>query len=339
MEKDDQEQAAMELAETGGALGLEVPESMEISIDEIALPELAHLGTMELLLQACANHLYSLDRMQTAWMSAMLVAELPHFSIGGGGGEGGEKDLGSSITDGLSNASSIVSLLSLFGKTIGSLTLPQVAGVTFLGTILLDRLFSGDGKEGKDKSNGEESIQGFENLQETLLYELAKGETFGETFSEQWHAKMGVVPQQMLPWEYQKYGYDYTTKKDLTEEQKQKAEEILEMSKSEIDAYIADRIKEATEWRRWGPEDEDPTYEFKKMLEIGPYQTEQLDVPLETQSKQLSAVQPERTTNISITCNFDEWKFTKDDIKALSAQLAADLSEEISSAGMEIASC
>lgn len=78
---------------------------------------------------------------------------------------------------------------------------------------------------------------------------------------------------------------------------------------------------------------------FKKMLEIGPYQTEQLDVPLETQSKQLSAVQPERTTNISITCNFDEWKFTKDDIKALSAQLAADLSEEISSAGMEIASC
>lgn len=73
---------------------------------------------------------------------------------------------------------------------------------------------------------------------------------------------LGVVPQQMLPWEYQKYGYDYTTKKDLTEEQKQKAEEILEMSKSEIDAYIADRIKEATEWRRWGPEDEDPTYEF-----------------------------------------------------------------------------
>ena len=48
MEKDNQEQAAMELAETGGALGLEVPESMEISIDEIALPELAHLGTMDL---------------------------------------------------------------------------------------------------------------------------------------------------------------------------------------------------------------------------------------------------------------------------------------------------
>ncbi|WP_283123809.1 hypothetical protein [Angelakisella massiliensis] len=350
MEKDDQEQAAMELAETGGALGLEVPESMEISIDEIALPELAHLGTMELLLQACANHLYSLDRMQTAWMNAMLVAELPHFTASGGGESGG-----SSISDGLSSAASAAGLFHTLGKTetLSMLGGPEAmiaaAVVAFLGTMLL----------GGKSSEGNGEAEGFEDLQASLLEGLLEGKSFQELFSPEWRAGMEAeraerelqealkfVPVQMLPLEYYEYGHEVG--EELTEEEKQKQTEFIWKSPEERDQYISQAIYDyALAKGNLGiisAETFDPRWKMPELMEQGPYQIEDMGRLVEDGVEENSgnrgivstdAAVGVRQMEVTINCNFDGVEMTREEIKKLAEQLAECLEDAAGAAGNE----
>ncbi len=342
MEKDDQEQAAMELAETGGALGLEVPESMEISIDEIALPELAHLGTMELLLQACANHLYSLDRMQTAWMSAMLVAEIPYFAA-----SDEEKESGG-IAEALTTALGFTEVAKLLGEAIpllGGFKEKLAAGLLgFLGALANSLI-------GDNSANDEVGLE----FRKELWESLQAGKTFEETiesyepkiaYLEEKNRKelelkyaLGIIPSQMLPEGYQQYGYNYEPgffkKGFLSIDQRKKQEQLLALPQNEIDEYISEHIQKYNNWSDWSPEMQEKVskYETGELLQQGPYQidhiTQQIDALTEKTENSTTATAGVQHMEVTINCNFDSVEMTIQDEEELAERIVEIIKQQL----------
>ena len=324
MEKDNQEQAAMELAETGGALGLEVPESMEISIDEIALPELAHLGTMELLLQACANHLYSLDRMQTAWMSAMLEAELPYFDAGGGSG-------GDLFSSALGNGAAAGALATLITGATGGMGAPLAALLTAAFTIWF----------------GEpEPVEGLDDFQNSLKAALVEGKVFGEEFTSDWQKKeenwkneyelqkqLEIVPRGLLPLEYSDYGHDIHDTMSTAE--KKKYEAYMNLPRQDQQNYVAEDILAYTTQKgintMLNVEDYDPSLKMPEIAEAGPYKLQQMRQELGLYSdEQLNSdfVHSEKKVEVTVNCNFEGVSLTVDQMDEIYDYVVRRITEE-----------